>query len=69
MMTNGYATLCQRVERPQDFGIFIVDEVGRATGIIEKPSDPTVGNFASVGNHKFDDSIFPLLRTLPLSPR
>ena len=64
-----YATLCKQVEKPSDFGIFTTDSTGKATGIIEKPEDPTLGNLANIGNHKFDDQIFVDLEKLPLSPR
>lgn len=67
--TPGYATLCKAVDRPQDFGIFIRGENGKALGIIEKPTDPSVGNLANIGVHKFDAHIFEILKTLPLSPR
>jgi UDP-N-acetylglucosamine diphosphorylase / glucose-1-phosphate thymidylyltransferase / UDP-N-acetylgalactosamine diphosphorylase / glucosamine-1-phosphate N-acetyltransferase / galactosamine-1-phosphate N-acetyltransferase len=64
-----YATLCKQVDRPELFGIFTSDSEGRATGIIEKPTDASIGNLANIGNHKFDDQIFEILRALPLSPR
>ena len=64
-----YATLCKQVSNPELFGIFTCDSEGRATGIIEKPTDASIGNLANIGNHKFDDQIFEILRVLPLSPR
>ncbi len=64
-----YATLCKQVANPCDFGIFTVDNRGKATGIIEKPTDLSIGNLANIGNHKFDDRIFSDLEKLPLSPR
>ena len=64
-----YATLCKRVGNPELFGIFTCDSEWKATGIIEKPTDISLGNLASIGNHKFDDQIFEILRALPLSPR
>ena len=64
-----YATLCKRVDNPELFGIFTCDASGKATGIIEKPTDPTIGNLANIGNHKFDDQIFEILSHIPLSPR
>lgn len=69
MKQPGYATLCKRVENPELFGIFTVDINGKATGIIEKPTDPSIGNLANIGNHKFDSQIFEILRHIPLSPR
>ncbi len=66
---SGYATLCKQVERPEDFGIFTSDTTGKATGIIEKPTDASYGNLANIWNHKFDDKIFEELAGLPLSPR
>lgn len=69
MKQPGYATLCKRVENPELFGIFTCDEQGRATGIIEKPTDPSIGNLANIGNHKLDSQIFEILRHIPLSPR
>jgi bifunctional UDP-N-acetylglucosamine pyrophosphorylase/glucosamine-1-phosphate N-acetyltransferase len=64
-----YATLCKQVSNPELFGIFTCDSEGRATGIIEKPTDASIGNLANIGNHKFDSQIFEILRALPLSPR
>lgn len=66
---SGYGTLCKQVANPSDFGIFTVDASGRATGIIEKPVNVSLGNLANIGNHKFDDQIFADLEKLPLSPR
>lgn len=65
----GYATLCKQVENPENFWIFTCDTNWRATGIVEKPTDLSIGNLANIGNHKFDDKIFWELATLPLSPR
>jgi bifunctional UDP-N-acetylglucosamine pyrophosphorylase/glucosamine-1-phosphate N-acetyltransferase len=67
--TTGYATLCKSVSNPELFGIFTCDTSGKATGIIEKPTDPSIGNLANIGNHKFDSQIFEILRHIPLSPR
>jgi UDP-N-acetylglucosamine diphosphorylase / glucose-1-phosphate thymidylyltransferase / UDP-N-acetylgalactosamine diphosphorylase / glucosamine-1-phosphate N-acetyltransferase / galactosamine-1-phosphate N-acetyltransferase len=67
--TPWYATLCKAVDNPENFGIFVTDTNGRPTGIIEKPTDATLGNLANIGNHKFDEAIFDDLEKLPLSPR
>lgn len=67
--SSGYGTLCKQVANPSDFGIFTVDTSGKATGIVEKPTDTSLGNLANIGNHKFDDQIFADLEKLPLSPR
>ena len=67
--TQGYATLCKAVDRPSDFGIFVVDADGKAESIVEKPMDPSLGNLANIGNHKFDSNIFTDLKNIPLSPR
>lgn len=64
-----HATLCKAVDRPIDFGIFAMGPDGRPERIVEKPTDPSLGNLANIGNHKFDSSIFWDLRELPLSPR
>ncbi len=64
-----YATLCKQVDNPELFGIFTCDSEWKATGIVEKPTDLSLGNMASIGNHKFDSQIFEILRALPLSPR
>ncbi len=66
---TGYATLCKRVDNPELFGIFTTDTAWKATGIVEKPTDISIGNLANIGNHKFDDQIFEILRATPLSPR
>lgn len=65
----GYATLCKRVDNPELFGIFTCDASGKATWIIEKPTDPITGNLANIGNHKLDSQIFEILSHIPLSPR
>ncbi len=66
---EGFATLCKAVEIPENFGIFQVNIEGMAVGIIEKPSDPTLGNLANIGCHKFDSTIFWDLEKITLSPR
>ena len=66
---SGYATLCKEVDKPENFGIFTCDSDWKATGIIEKPTNTSLGNLANIGNHKFDDAIFDDLEKLPLSPR
>lgn len=66
---SGYTTLVKQVENPELFGIFTCDSNWRATGIVEKPTDLSIGNLANIGNHKFDNNIFEVLRSLPLSPR
>ncbi|NRH20725.1 NTP transferase domain-containing protein [Candidatus Gracilibacteria bacterium] len=65
----GYATLVKQVENPELFGIFTCDTNGKATEIVEKPTDLSIGNLANIGNHKFDDKIFEMLRSIPLSSR
>lgn len=67
--TPGFWTLCKSVENPKDFWIIMTDEKNNATGIIEKPEDDSYGNFANIGIHKFNSSIFEVLKTLPDSPR
>ncbi len=67
--TDWYATLCKAVDRPSDFGIFVVNVDGKAMSIVEKPTDPSLGNLANVGNHKFDSEIFADLKDIALSPR
>lgn len=64
-----YATLCKQVDNPELFGIFTCDNTGKAIGIIEKPTDPAYWNLANIGNHKFDDKIFDILKNIPLSIR
>lgn len=69
MKQPGYATLCKRVNNPELFGIFTCDTSDKATGITEKPTDPTIWNLANIGNHKLDSQIFEILSHIPLSPR
>ena len=64
-----YATLVKPVDNPELFGIFTRDTNGKATGIIEKPTDPSIWNLANIGNHKFNSQIFEILQRIPLSPR
>lgn len=66
---SGYATLCKRVHNPELFGIFNCDSTWKATGIIEKPTEAKYWNLANIGNHKFDDKIFDILKSIPLSVR
>lgn len=66
---QSYGVLAKAVENPQDFGIFSLDQDGVPTGIIEKPTDPALGNLANIGVFQFDDSIFSDLSDLSLSPR
>ncbi len=66
---QGYATLVKAVDRPENFGIFTRDSDGKPTGIVEKPTDVSLGNLANIGIHKFDSSIFSVLRNIPLSKR
>jgi UDP-N-acetylglucosamine diphosphorylase / glucose-1-phosphate thymidylyltransferase / UDP-N-acetylgalactosamine diphosphorylase / glucosamine-1-phosphate N-acetyltransferase / galactosamine-1-phosphate N-acetyltransferase len=67
--TGWFATLCKAVDRPSDFGIFVVGDDGKAKSIVEKPTDQSLGNLANIGNHKFDSSIFADLKNIPLSSR
>ncbi len=62
-------TLCKKVDTPENFGIFTCNSEWIPTWIIEKPTDATHGNLANIWNHKFDDTIFETLASLPLSPR
>lgn len=64
-----HAALVKAVEKPENFGIIQKDSTGKVLGIIEKPTDPTIGNLAYIGIVKFDNSIWNELRALPLSPR
>lgn len=66
---NRFGVLVKEVENPQDFGIFSQDASGNPIGIIEKPTDPSLGNLANIGIFQFDDTIFLDLSHLPLSPR
>ncbi len=66
---EGYGTLCKAVANPENFGIFTRNNSGKPIGIVEKPTNPTLGNLANIGVHKFDSAIFPLLRNIPLSSR
>lgn len=67
--TLGYGALVKAVDKPENFGIFTLDNTGKATGIIEKPTDPSLGNLAYIGILKQDSSIFEELASIPLSPR
>lgn len=66
--TEGYGALSKSVENPQNFWIFEYSG-DTVTGIVEKPTDPTIGNQAYIGVLKLDSEIFDTLRGLPLSPR
>ena len=66
---QGYGTLVKSVETPENFGIFTRSIDGKPTWIVEKPSDTSLGNLANIWVHKFDSSIFSLLRNIPLSKR
>jgi UDP-N-acetylglucosamine diphosphorylase / glucose-1-phosphate thymidylyltransferase / UDP-N-acetylgalactosamine diphosphorylase / glucosamine-1-phosphate N-acetyltransferase / galactosamine-1-phosphate N-acetyltransferase len=67
--TSGFAALAKQVEKPENFGIFEQDTHGNIRGIVEKPTDTSLGNLAYIGVLKLDDTIFTELDSLPLSPR
>jgi bifunctional UDP-N-acetylglucosamine pyrophosphorylase/glucosamine-1-phosphate N-acetyltransferase len=60
--------LCKEVSDPSRFGVFITDEAGRVTGVVEKPRK-LVSNLANLGAYKFPMSIFDILKTTPESAR
>ena len=66
---NRFGVLVKEVENPQDFGIFSQDASWNPIGIVEKPTDPSLGNLANIGIFQFDDTIFWDLSLLPLSSR
>lgn len=67
--TPGYGALVKVVDTPENFGIFRVDESGKVLWIVEKPTDPSLGNLAYIGILKQDSQIFEELASLDLSPR
>lgn len=67
--TPWYATLCKGVDSPSNFGIFVLEWDGKPVSIVEKPTDPTLGNLANIGNHKLDSNIFADLEKITLSSR
>lgn len=62
-----YALLSMEVEDPRQYGVLTVEN-GLVKDIIEKPEHPA-SNLTSVGVYVFDRSIFPILDTIPRSPR
>lgn len=67
--THGYGALVKAVDKPENFGIFSIDSTGKVLSIVEKPTDPSLGNLAYIGILKQDSNIFEELASLPLSPR
>lgn len=67
--THGYGALVKAVDKPENFGIFSIDSTGKVLSIVEKPTDPSLGNLAYIGILKQDSNIFEELAWLPLSPR
>ena len=67
--THGYGALVKQVDNPSDFGIFQLDNSGKVLGIVEKPTDTSLGNLAYIGILKLDSSVFEELSELSLSPR
>jgi UDP-N-acetylglucosamine diphosphorylase / glucose-1-phosphate thymidylyltransferase / UDP-N-acetylgalactosamine diphosphorylase / glucosamine-1-phosphate N-acetyltransferase / galactosamine-1-phosphate N-acetyltransferase len=60
--------LCKTVEDPSRFGVFVLNDQGNVTQVIEKPAEP-ISNLANIGAYKFNPSIFEILRNTPVSPR
>ncbi len=56
------------VEDPSSFGVAIVDETGRITGLVEKPKVPP-SNLAVAGVYCFKPAILDVLEHLPPSAR
>ncbi len=67
--TKWFWALAKSVDKPENFGIFHCDTHDKPLSIIEKPSDPSLGNLAYVGCVKQSSAVFNELREFPLSPR
>lgn len=69
LWVSGYAAIAKEVDKPENFGIFQINENNEVVALIEKPQDSLLGNLAYTWILKLHSDILPLLGTLPLSPR
>lgn len=60
--------LCMEVGDPSRFGVFIADDDGRITKVVEKPAEP-VSNLANLGAYKFTPRVFEILKSTQPSSR
>ncbi len=66
-LRHQYSLLSMEVDDPRLFAVLTVEN-GVVKDIIEKPDHPA-SNLTSVGMYVFDTTLFPLLDTMPRSPR
>ena len=63
-----YGALVKKVDEPEKYGIFKIDEKENIKEIIEKP-ETFVGDLANVWVYKFSPEIFEIVKNIPLSKR
>ena len=65
---NWYGCLTREIEDPSQYGVFKKDNHWKALQIIEKP-ETFIWNTTNVWAYKFNDTLFNINDTIPLSPR
>jgi glucose-1-phosphate thymidylyltransferase len=64
----GARVLLKEVPDPQRFGVPAFDAQGRIAEVLEKPENPPT-NYAVIGVYMYDEQLWDILPTLPLSAR
>lgn len=67
-LNDGATVFAYRVKDPERFGVVTFDEDGRATSVVEKPSDPQ-SNYAVTGLYFFDKDVCQIAKTVQPSQR
>lgn len=65
---GGATVFAYQVEDPERYGVVTFDGEGRATSIVEKPTEPQ-SNWAVTGLYFFDNQVVDIARGLKPSPR
>ena len=65
---SGARILLKKVDDPCRFGVALINNTGRLTGIYEKPSLP-ISYLAVIGIYMYDVKVFDLIKTLSPSER
>lgn len=67
-LKKGATVFGYHVSVPERFGVVSFDESGKATSIVEKPSNPK-SNYAVTGLYFYDNSVVSIARNIKPSPR
>ncbi|RKW21516.1 glucose-1-phosphate thymidylyltransferase, partial [Candidatus Gracilibacteria bacterium] len=65
---DGYGALAKKVDEPEKYGIFEIDEKNIIKKVVEKPKE-FIGDLANVGVYKFSPEIFEIAEKIELSER